>query len=89
MPAPAILGYDLDGWKEICAAIGRSENTAREWSRRERDPLPVAYFGKSVVARRAELRAWVAREMGVALPPEPAPSKTPEVPDRFGLAWRK
>lgn len=60
MGAP--IGFDLEGWKDICAVVGRSENTCRLLAARAHDSMPVrVYLGKPI-ASRAELLRWVAKQ---------------------------
>lgn len=56
-------GWDLDGWKEIASIVGRSEDSCARLAARGDDPLPIARYGNRVIARRAELLAWVSREV--------------------------
>lgn len=64
MAAPA--GFDVDGWKEIGALIGRGEDTAQRLARRKEDPLPVRWYLGRAIARRADLHAWIARQVEAA-----------------------
>lgn len=58
-------GCDLNGWKEISAAVGLSEDVCRRLSKRADDPLPVHRMRDvaGVAAKRAELREWGERQV--------------------------
>lgn len=58
----AVIGYDFKSWKDITDALGVSRETARRWSERDEDPLPIDRIGGIVRAKRAEIEAWIARE---------------------------
>lgn len=55
----------LKGWKTIAAHIGRSERTARGYSSRPSDPLPVAVFGDTgrIEADARALDEWMERQL--------------------------
>ena len=55
-------GYDVDGWKEIGALVGRGEDTARKLARRREDPLPVRWYLGRAVAKRADIESWIGRQ---------------------------
>lgn len=56
-------GYDKDTWPEIAAVVGLHEDTCRKLAKRVNDPLPVSdYFGR-IVAKQAELEAWMERQV--------------------------
>jgi hypothetical protein len=56
-------GYDLETWKEIAGHCGFGVTRVQELSRASSDPLPVSdYFGR-VVARKADVDAWRARQI--------------------------
>lgn len=59
----AVAGFDLEGWKAIAPVTGCSENWCREQAKRSTDPLPVKYYAGRVVAQRAEVVAWVKRQV--------------------------
>lgn len=62
MPRARVPGWDLQGWIEISLEVGLHEDTCRRMSQRDDDPLPVLdYFGL-MVAHRADVRAWIARQ---------------------------
>ncbi len=49
----------------VRTGISVSENSARKWSARSWDPLPVVRFSGRIVADAAELDAWIERQHGV------------------------
>lgn len=51
----------IEGWKEIAAALGVSEDTAQRLAGRAVDPLPVKNFNGRRWARTDELTAWAHR----------------------------
>lgn len=55
-------GWDLSGWKDILPIVGLSEGAARAASEREKDPLPVRVYFGTVIAKRAEVLAWIGRQ---------------------------
>lgn len=61
MAAPE--GWDLDGWKEIGRVVGKSEDTCQRLAGRDDDPLPIDRFLGRPIAKRADVIAWVRREV--------------------------
>jgi len=62
MVEPIVKPWDLDGWKDIAAALGVGIRTAQEWAEREADKLPVSMVAGRARANRAELEAWLHEE---------------------------
>lgn len=60
--APLPPGYDVGGWKEIASVVGLSASTLQRL-RSSSDPPPVHDDITGVVARRADLIAWRARQV--------------------------
>lgn len=56
MGTPRIFSWDLEGWKDISAALGVSVTTAKRWHR-ERG-MPVDRLSGLVRAESRRLRAW-------------------------------
>lgn len=62
----------------VRTGLSVSENSARKWSARTWDPLPVVRFSGRIVAEARELDAWIERQHGVGrrrhdeAPPPPA-----------------
>lgn len=61
-----VIGYDLSGWKDIASHLDRSESWCRERGERKDDPLPVKRIGREVVAIKAEVTTWYARQLRAA-----------------------
>ena len=61
MAAPE--GYDVETWESIGRVVGRSEDTCQRLAARDEDPLPIERYGGRTIARRADLAAWVQREV--------------------------
>lgn len=61
-----IPGYDLEGWKEIAAHLGCSEDTAQRRARSAGLPVREVDVSRRVVANRAALDAWMAAQVGAA-----------------------
>lgn len=57
-------GYDLEGWKEIAAVIGKSEDTAQRYERDYGLPVVRLRTGR-VIAKRADVCAWKLRMAGI------------------------
>lgn len=64
MAAPE--GWDVEGWVAIGKVVGRGADTCQALEKREENPLPVERYSGRVIARREDLRAWVAREIARA-----------------------
>lgn len=58
--------FDLESWKEIAPVVGRSEDQCQRLAKRDRDPLPVSKYLGRVVAKRADVEAWAARQVEAA-----------------------
>jgi hypothetical protein len=60
----------IEGFKQIAEHITRvigisvTENAARKWAARARDPLPVERFAGRVFAKSARLDDWIGRQRG-------------------------
>ena len=52
----------LVGEKAIAEHLGVSVRSVRRWARRNRDPLPLFRFLRSVQAKRSAIDAWVERQ---------------------------
>lgn len=61
MAAPE--GWDLDGWKEISSIVGRSDDVCQRLAARAEDPLPIDRYLGRPIAKRADVLAWVRREV--------------------------
>lgn len=55
--------YDVETWSEISRAVGRGEAACKRYAERAEDPLPVREQLGRVVAKRADLLAWVSRQV--------------------------
>jgi hypothetical protein len=61
----------LERYKTIAEYIGSkagisvTENVARKWAGRGRDPLPIEHFSGRITADTQSLDAWIARQHGV------------------------
>jgi len=55
--------WDLEGWKSIAPLVRRSVEVCQRLARREADPLPVRRYLGSVVAKTADVEAWVSRQV--------------------------
>lgn len=55
--------YDVSQWKGIADALGVSTGHVRRLAKREHDPIPHAYLRATPIASRAELHAWLQRQV--------------------------
>ncbi|MBX7191053.1 MAG: hypothetical protein K1X94_03295 [Sandaracinaceae bacterium] len=72
-----VPGFDLEGFAEIGPVVGVGPKVAARLARRAERPLPVRRYLRFIIARRAELEAWLEAErrdpLG-GLEPRPSPS---------------
>jgi len=53
----------LEGWKAIAQELHLSVETVQRLARRNRDPLPVWKFIRTIVAWRSAIEQWQARNL--------------------------
>lgn len=58
-----IPGYPLQGWKQIAAAIERSEDWCQKMAARETNKLPVRRLGREVYGNQEQLDTWLRDEV--------------------------
>lgn len=54
--------WDAEGWTEIAGEVGRGVRLCQELAEREQHPLPVRKVMGRIVARKSEIRGWLAAE---------------------------
>lgn len=59
-----VPGYDLNGWKAIAGHLEVSEDTARRYAGRDRDPLPIRRaLNGQILAASTAVDAWAKRQV--------------------------
>lgn len=53
----------IEGWKSIATELDVSVETVQRLARRNRDPLPVWKFIRTIVAWRSAIEQWKARNL--------------------------
>ncbi len=77
-------GYDVELWQGVAEVVGLHVDTCALLSKRATDPLPVSEWDGHIIARSAELEAWVQRQVKPRVAPRAYRRRAPTTPDGRG-----